>query len=147
MVVIAVGASEIVGQIGTGLDGIRLARVGEVVNATIIDKDVERPGPFRGIRGESVSINDVQLRSLRTYFNQYILIVSNAGTERAAPVSYDAFQAARVGTSVQVSVADNVPGFADMSRHATLFYALRQMALGLLIVGVGVLALRLPDSD
>lgn len=149
--IIVLGASEIIGQAPTALKGVQLARSGEPTIVQIVDKAIERPGPRSRPRVESVSVNGERVRSVRTYFNQYVLTVRYEGTDGAitakAPVSYDRWHALGVGENVAADVSADAPDFADADGSGTLFYALRQMLFGLLVMAVGLIALRLPDSE
>ena len=149
--IIVIGISEVVGHTPTAFKGVQLTRSDDTAEARITAKQIERPGPTRKARVESVSINGEKVRGFRTYFNQYVLTVALAGPEGettvAAPVSYDRWHQEQIGNTVAVRVTPKVAAFADADDNATLYYALHKMAFGFLMIGVGFVAMRLPDSD
>lgn len=134
-------------------DGLHLLSSEETVVASVVEKDIERPTRKAGIRGESISINGTKARSLRTYFNSYFAVVSEAPRSsikgRRASVTYETWHSLDVGTVLEITVASDVIGFADISRGATLRYGLKQMAIGfaILLLGVGVLFLPSEEQD
>ncbi|MEM6636702.1 MAG: hypothetical protein AAF667_12525 [Pseudomonadota bacterium] len=134
-------------------DGFHLLSSEQKVDATVVGKDIERPTRKAGVRGESISINGSKARSLRTYFNAYFAVVSeqtgSSTQERRASVTYEAWHSLDIGTVLEITVAPNVPDFADISPGGTLRYGLKQMAIGfaILLLGVGVLFLPSEEED
>ena len=151
LLIVILGVSEIVVYAPVAFKGTQLAQSGETVNAQIVDKQIERPGPRRKPSLESVSVNGTKVRGLRTYFNQYVLTVQIAGPDGAitsnAPVSYDQWHKEQVGQSIEVSMVSGVSDYVDANNNTTLFYALHNMAFGVLMIGVGLIAMRLPDGE
>ena len=144
------GLAMIASNVDVVRDGVRLFTSDETVVVTIVEKDVERPARKTGVRGESISVNGTKVRALRTYFDAYVAIVSESGSlaeAKRASVSYDAWHALEVGDEVETTVAANVTGFADISSGATLRYGLKQMAIGFVIVLLGVGVLFLPSEE
>jgi len=150
LLMIAVGASFIVGNLGTAADGWKVHRQGEPLQATITAKVIDRPARRTGARAESVTINDTRVRGISTYFNDYLLTVSyptgDTTVTATAPVSYDRWHEEAEGRVITVSATPSVAAYVDAAPRATMFYALKQMGIGLLIIIVGVAALWLPDD-
>ncbi len=150
LLVIAVGLGIAATSGGTVIDGFRLLQSGTPVQAEVIDKRVERPHSKKPIRLESVSINGARVRSLRTYFYDYLLTVrytvDDVSEEAVASVGYDRWQDQTIGEVLTVSASAAVPDHVDVKPRGTLIYGLRQSGIGVLIILVGIVALRLPDE-
>ncbi|MEM8537654.1 MAG: hypothetical protein AAGF56_07310 [Pseudomonadota bacterium] len=151
ILMIAVGSSFIIGNFGTAADGWTINRDGTQVQATITGKIIDRPARRSGsVRLESVSVNDTRVRGLSTYYNDYLLTVTYASGDElvtaTAPVSYDRWHQEATGRVITVSATPDVPAYVDADPRATLFYAFKQMFIGLLIIGFGLAALLLPDE-
>jgi len=150
VIVIAVGVGEIANHGITTWQGMTLAQSDRANEVRIVDKQIERPGPMRKARTESITVNGTKIRGFHTYFNQYVLTVAyNSPSGPAtfkAPVSYDRWHIETVGTTVSAFMDSDIAEFADVDENGTLFYGLRQLAMGLLIVVVGFIALRFADD-
>ena len=150
LLMMAVGASMIVGNFGTAADGWTLHRHGEQIEATITNKRIDRPARSTGARTESVTVNDTTVRSIPTYFYDYLLTVSypsgNGTISATAPVDYARWHSESAGKVITVAATAQVHGYVDAAPRATLLYALKQMGIGLLIICVGVAALWLPEN-
>ncbi|MEL7176206.1 MAG: hypothetical protein AAGK28_06760 [Pseudomonadota bacterium] len=144
------GLAMIASNFGVVRDGYRLFTSDETVVVEIVEKKIERPARKPGVRGESISVNGTKVRSLQTYFNAYFALVSNTGSSldaKLAPVSYTAWHAFDVGMELDVIVAPGVTGYADIAPGATLRYGLKQMALGFVIILLGVGVLFIPGEE
>ncbi len=146
------GLAMIGSNFGVVRDGYRLFTSDETVVAAVVEKEIERPARKPGVRGESISVNGTKVRSLQTYFNAYFALVSNTGSPldaKRASVNYAAWHALDVGTELEIIVAPDVTGYVDIVPGATLRYGLKQMALGFVIIllGVGVLFIPADEDD
>ncbi len=150
VLVIAVGVSEIADHGITTWQGMTLAQSDRADEVRIVDKQIERPGPMRKPRTESITVNGTKIRGFHTYFNQYVLTVAynspSGPVTFKAPVSYDRWHIETVGTTVSAVMDSDIAEYADVDENGTLFYGLRQLAMGLLIVVVGFIALRFADD-
>ncbi|MEO1640696.1 MAG: hypothetical protein AAFU41_15755 [Pseudomonadota bacterium] len=150
VLVAIVGLAQMGGSAPSLYDGVRLWQSGTAAEVTVIGKEIDRPTRRTGIRAETVNVNGTEVRSLRTYFNHYFLNVSyvrdGAAVQALAPVSYSQFQTQQTGVSITAMVHPLVETYVDASARNTLLYALHRMAIGLLILVVGLIAYRLPDE-
>ena len=129
--------------------GAELRLAGQEFEGRVVDKFVERPSRRQGVRAESVSVNGVRVRSTKTYFNDYFLTVGyvaeGGDITSKAPVSYNRWHDTQVGSSVTVTAIPGKPAYADAMKRGMMYYGLRHIFFGLVIIVVGLLALRLPD--
>ncbi|MDX8349351.1 hypothetical protein SLH49_15295 [Cognatiyoonia sp. IB215446] len=151
VLIIVVGLGIAVANVKTVYDGGRIWLSGTQVEATIIDKHIDRPtNSGRPVRVESISVNGYKVRSPRTYFYDYFLTVrytvDGNVIEALAPVGYHDWHEERVGNALTVLSLASVPAYVDAQPRDTLIYGLRRIGLGFLIMIVGAVALRLQDA-
>ncbi len=148
---IGVGGWLVVDNGVTTYTGVQLAGSDETTDARIINKHVEKPGAGVRPRVDGISINGTKARHPRTYFYGYFLTVSYAGEnvvrEALAPVSYDRWHAQKVGDTVPVTVLPGAVTHVDAEANATMIYGLKHIAVGLAMAALGLVVMRMPDSD
>ncbi|MEL7137727.1 MAG: hypothetical protein AAFP67_01700 [Pseudomonadota bacterium] len=130
-------------------DGMRLETEGAPVSARIDAKRFEPRLGSGGPRLQSVSVNGVEARSIRTYLRLHTFDVSYSAdgeTRKAtAPVSFDQWRDGRMGDEISVRALPDGGAFVDLAPFATFLHGLKKLGIGALICVVGLVSLRLPD--
>ncbi|WP_320242638.1 hypothetical protein [Cognatiyoonia sp. IB215182] len=149
MMVIGIGAAG--WHSGSVITGLRLELTGQLVQARIIDKHIDRPTRGNSVRIESVRVNNKEVRSARSYLNDYLLTVSytidGATNTALAPVGYDRWHEESVGSVVAAKALPNVSNYVEATSFGVFILGLKQVAIGLAIFIVGFISFRLQGDD
>ncbi|MEM7526396.1 MAG: hypothetical protein AAF416_01800 [Pseudomonadota bacterium] len=130
-------------------EGMRLETEGQPVDARIESRHFEpRVGSSRP-QLQSISVNGVEARSIRTYFRRHWLTVRyDAGGEArtaTAPVSFDTWRDSQTGQTITVRALEDGGAFVDAAPFATFFHGLKAVGIGILMAIIGFVSMRLPD--
>ncbi|MEM6972799.1 MAG: hypothetical protein AAF577_08335 [Pseudomonadota bacterium] len=140
-------------HVTTVMDGVRLARSGAETTVRIDGKRVE-PRPKSGRASGSVAVSRdgeqvLRVQSLDTLMRRYLFEVSYLGedgrVEALAPVSYARYQRGRVGDRLSAIAAPGI-GYVDLTPRATLSHGGKSIAIGVLMLVVGLAMMLLPEG-
>lgn len=135
----------------TVAEGLKIGAIGEPVAALVTGKRVEAPHRSSNIHFASVSVNGIEMRDMRTYYRDYFLKVryeqDGAVREALAPVGYGRFREERKGNSISVRALPGGGPYVDADDRGTLLYGLKRIAIGVLMLIVGAVALKLRNRE